>query len=178
VKTPPTKDDRVEATKTPEKPFKVTLALYMLWLSLGISVTRALVTWWPFGAPGEPGGFLAAVLMVIVALFRGPLWMRHGDILVVPVSAWLYYMIAKGKNWARITLLIWVILETLSLFMCGRAPAFYQTSTPSDLLIEATLFVLQSVLQITAVTLLFGRVSSNWFRAMKDQQRAAKNQSL
>lgn len=171
----------MDSNSMPERPSRVTFGLYMLSLSLGISVTRFLVTWLGFGDFGPLEYFLATFLIAVVTsfLFQGSLWMIHGGILIVPIAAWLYYMVAKGKNWARITLLIFVLLEILasilSVIIAARAPMFDETPpTLSDLLIRYFPPILQLVLRIVAVMLLFGPTSSDWFKAMKNLQGTAK----
>jgi hypothetical protein len=171
----------VEENTMLERPSRVTFALGMLYLSLGISVTRLLVTRLGFGDFGPPEYSLAPFLIAVVTsfLFQGSMWMIHGGILIVPIAAWLYYMVAKGKNWARMTVPIIVLLETLasilSVIIAARAPVFDETPpTLSDFLICYFPVILQLVLRIVAVTLLFGRVSSNWFKAMKNLHGTTK----
>jgi hypothetical protein len=185
MKNPLSNDVRVEATETPGRPLRVNLALSMLYLSLAISVARVSVTWLGFG-DFFPPEYLFTIILILLgtsSFFQGSPWMDLVGVLFVPIAAWLYYMMAKGKNWARITLLIYVLLETaasiLSLSLAGAklVPMFDPISqTPpafSDSLIRDFLPILQLVLRITAVTLLFGRVSSNWFEAMKTRNQSS-----
>lgn len=109
----------------PDRPLRVTLALYLLYLSLGIGVVTVFVTWLRFGAPGPSEFFLLnSFIMITIFHFMSPAWAMqwetHGGLLIaaiVPIALWLYYMIGKGRNWARTVLLIFVILGTLDLIL-------------------------------------------------------------
>jgi hypothetical protein len=158
---------------SPERPLRVKLALWILYLSLGITVTRLLFS--PrlgFEDSFPPEYFPATILIALVvsSLFRGLAWMRLEGILIVPLAAWLYYMIGKGKNWARKTLLIFVLMDALacilSVFLLGYAYFDQTPPTLSGSLIHGFPPVLQLVLRIAAVKLVYGRVSSDWFKAM------------
>lgn len=163
----------MQANKIPERPSSVKLALYMLYTSLGISVVIVLLIWSLVGFPGPVGSFLTTYFMMI-ALFQlhGPSWLIHVDLLIVPIAVWLYYMIGKGKNWGRMVGLIGVILAILDSIMAAPLTVSFPTIEGSNLshympyfLISAN--ILQAVLKIGAMALLFGRVSSDWFRAIK-----------
>ncbi|HTY25989.1 MAG TPA: ankyrin repeat domain-containing protein [Desulfomonilaceae bacterium] len=172
----------MEANIVPERPSKVTFAIYVLYTSLGIGVIMVLVTWLLFGSPGPVGYFLITYLMHVSSFHFQTMWVMHGDVVIVPIAAWLFYMIGKGKNWARMTLLVFVILETLvfalSLLMIGLLPrSGFSPLSLSGFLIDACPTILQHVLQVVAVTLLFGRVSSNWFKAMKASNRKPRTTS-
>ncbi len=99
----------MEANTTLKRPAKISVALYMLYISLGISVTIVIVTWLSFGAPGLTDYYLINSIMMIAALhFRTPEWIGYGGLLVpliLRIALWLYYHISRGKNWARTTLL-------------------------------------------------------------------------
>lgn len=160
----------------PEKPLRVKLAVYMLYLSLGVSATRILATWLCFRASTPTGSLFATFVMsAIGTLFHneGSL-VPYGDIVILPIAAWLYFKIAEGRDWARTTVLIFVLLETLisilSVVIVARAPEFDQTATSfSGRLIHDVSLISELALRISAITLLFGRASSNWFKAMKSR---------
>jgi len=167
--------ENMENNTLPERPSKVTFALYMLYACLGISVIPVLVSWVRFGAPGWVGYKLITFpLQLALFHFWAPIGaMLYGNLIILPVAVWLYFMIGKGKNWARITLLIYVILEIL-LTICLEVFAFsmfYHHPNPtlslSGFFMRISPEILQDVFQIVAVTFLFGRVSSGWFKAMR-----------
>jgi hypothetical protein len=164
-----------------ERPSRVTLALCLLYLDLGISVIRVAVPWLRVGVPGVSGFLLINVLIMVAttvwimntmspAQFPTWIWLVGVvSIAITPVAIWLYYMIGKGRNWARIIILVMVILEAL-VFTLGMAPSLYFSSEVghSNLSVSALLTrppTLQMLLKIIAVALLYGRVSSDWFKA-------------
>ena len=75
---------------------------------------------------------------------------------------WLFiHMIGKGRNWARITLLVLFIIG----IPFSILPLMNSLSANP---ISGLLGLGQSVLQIVALVFLFQRPSSDWFRAMKN----------
>ncbi len=172
----------MEANIVPARPSRVTLALYMLYTCLGISVIVVLVSWVRFGLPGWVGYKLVAFLIQLAMFhFWAPIGvMIYGNLIILPVAVWLYFMIGKGKNWARITLLIYVILEilfTIGLLGFSFVMRYHLVHAPSlsDFLMRISPEILQDVFQIVGLTLLFGRASSDWFKAIKNRSQQAKN---
>ncbi len=170
----------MEANKILEKPPKVTLAVYMLYISLGISVIVVLVSWVRFGLPGWVGYKLVAFLIQLAMFhFWAPIGvMIYGNLIILPIAFWLYLMIGKGKNWARITLLVYVILEIL--FTIGSlgfsvVMRYHLVHVPSlsDWFMRISPEIVQDVFQIVALTFLFGRASSDWFKAIKNHNKRA-----
>jgi Ankyrin repeats (3 copies) len=167
----------MESNPIPSRPLKVRLALYILYTSLGISVTTVLVAWLRSGFPGPVGYWLINVVLLTVMFHvhaQYPTWVWYGGLLnlaIVPIAVWFYFMIGKGKNWARITLLALVILETLDSVLSvvaslALSPAFGRSRLNLANLLTST-YALQTVLRIVALTLLFGGTSSDWFKAVK-----------
>jgi hypothetical protein len=135
----------------PEKPSKVRTAVILLYISLGIGVMRLFVAWMLFGAPGWIVYTMLTKLLIII-----------------PVAMWIYYMVGRGKTWARITVLILVIIETpLSTLAVVRYGQFPMSSL-SDLM--TNLEIVQTLIKIVAMPLLFQKESSDWFKAMKNLQ--------
>ncbi len=173
----------MEKNTIPERPSKVTLAIYILYASLGIGIIMALVKWLLSGTPGSVGYFLITFLMSWSSFhFRTPTWIIHGDLAFVPIALWLFWMTGKGKNWARIALLTFVILESLLLIATSAIALYLSASTASllslpELLMYNSPMILQHILQIAAVTLLFGRVPSNWFKAVKLSGQHRRNKA-
>ena len=171
----------MEHNTLPERPLKVTLALYLLYACLGISVIVVLVSWVRFGAPGWLGYQLITFPMQLALFhFWAPIGvMIYGNLVILPIAFWLYFMIGKGKNWARITLLIYVILEilfTVGLLGFSFVLRYHLVHVPSlsDWFIRISPQILQDVFHIVAVTFLFGRASSDWFKTIKIRNQKLK----
>ena len=119
-----------------EKPQQIKTALMLLWVSLGIGVLNGLVV-------GISSLFELSIIVCVIAF-----------------TAVLYYLIGKGKGWARLLFLI--------LFLIG-----IPFSIPNLLMMlqENILVAMLSwsitVLQIIALTFLFLKPSSKWFKFSK-----------
>ncbi len=174
----------MENNTLPERPSKVTFALYMLYACLGISVIVVLVSWVKFGLPGWAGYQLITFPMQLALFhFWAPIGvMIYGNLVILPIAFWLYFMIGKGKNWARITLLIYVILEilfTIGLLGFSFVLRYHlvHVSSLSDWFMRISAEILQDVFHIVALTFLFGRASSDWFKAMKIYNQQPKTKA-
>ncbi len=166
----------IKGNANPEMPSRITYALYMLFLSLCIGVMRVAGIWFLTGYPGFFGCFfIGIVLSSIVPFFHAPLWLSRGEFIILPLAVWLYCMIAKGRNWARITLLIFSIPQALSAMLFVFAGLVHMRHHPAvpgllGFLFSTELYAVQSGLQILAVGMLFGQVSSEWFMTMKTRR--------
>jgi uncharacterized protein len=160
----------MEANTIPQRPLKVTLAVNLLYVSLVIWAIQCFLYWAPVGnSAGLPGwGTLPMILKALA--FLG-------------VDFGLYYMIGKGRNWARMVFLVLsgmgpiIVIPIFFIFVFTEIPV--PPLDASDFIIPApfsvTLLSLVSTivdisgagLQIAALILLFQRDSSDWFRAMK-----------
>jgi FtsH-binding integral membrane protein len=121
------------------RPKKVQNAVTILYITLGIGIVRAVIE---ASANAEMAGvgFFMFITLVLVALIM-----------------LLIAMIARGRNWARITCLV--------LFLLGLLPsilALIRSFTLSP--ISGVLEMVQVVLTIVALVLLFQQDSSAWFR--------------
>ena len=126
----------------PKRPWMVTTAICMLCLSIGLWAMVILSGW-------------------SEAVMRGlPLGPELGSLLTL---ALICYMTGRGRNWARIILLIIVLLGTpLSLLSIGI------TAFPAALgAHSAYIEIIQLSFQLAAVVLMFQRPSSHWFKSMK-----------
>ncbi len=86
-----------ETKVIPNKPDKVSLATKLLYASLGISLISILAQ-----APQAP----ASLTMFFIVI----------PLISIGIMGFLFYMIDKGKNWARITYLVLTILSIPSMF--------------------------------------------------------------
>ena len=121
-----------------ERPDKVTIAINLLWASLAIGIPRCVLEFSNF-ALQEPVSFI-----IVVQLFT------------FSIMGLLIYIIGTGKNWARITFLVLVIVGL----------PFYISPLLQSLqvnLISGILGIAQFIMQIIAVVFLFYKQSSTWF---------------
>ena len=80
------------------------------------------------------------------------------------IMFFLIYMVGKGKNWARFTLLVFFIIGV---------PAYIYSLIYSPIQLppaSVIISIISLVLQISALILLFQKTSSNWFEAMKGKK--------
>jgi hypothetical protein len=143
----------MKANKILEKPSKVRIALILLYSSLGISLPRLVMKLVTVEDSVDIPG-------MVIAGFIG--------LIVFSINLLLFYMIGKGKNWARIAVLIPVIilraplavLLVVGLLSDPRSASFAEIG-------NITCYVAERILEIIALTFLFQRASSDWFKAMK-----------
>lgn len=123
-----------------EKPIEVSRAVNCLWVSLALGFLKALIDMQHMSAQNAPG-FINFILVAVIA-----------------INALLIYKIAQGKNWARITYLVLMVLGSLPsvpLLMneFGRSP------------ILGAFGIIQIGLQIFALWLLFTSPGKAWFKS-------------
>ncbi len=149
----------MQANTLPEQPSKVSTAVYLLYLGLAIGLGNHLIHGSLVGSvAGESIGPREFVTLLIISA----------------IHCWLYYMIGKGRNWARITALIPVIPEIaatayLVILSLSQTPL----SEPVGIA-EIFLGIVTRILEIVAMVFLFQRDSSDWFKAMKLWRRLQK----
>jgi hypothetical protein len=151
-----TSDDSREDMETNtilERPPKVTLAVYILYSSLTLTFVRFFVEW--LGAETSGDAF-------------GPVL---GALTILPVFFLLFYMIGKAKNWARVVVLISAIVRTLYVIIIVLGVVW----GPVHLLgwsgkFEITCYSAEVILEIIALSFLYQRASSDWFKAERQWQ--------
>lgn len=149
-----------------EKPKRVTLAVHILWVSFFVWTSAALVKWarYVVGIDGHWGDALSYLVVGFVVLL--PL------ILGASILILLYFKIGKGRNWARIVLLVLTILglptlpftfvETCDLRSTGLDFALRDGLTSWDWAFTAVnTFTFFAV--VFALYLLFTQPGSSWF---------------
>ena len=134
------------------QPQKVNTAVKLLYASLGLGIISSVL--FPPGLD-EVSSFGSALndslfIFFTAGLTFGLIWL-------------LIYMTGKGKNWARITFLIFFIIGIpLSIV---TFPLFLLLSdTP---VIDGSLFLVQTGMDLVALVFLFQGESSAWFKAIK-----------
>ena len=130
------------------RPRKVNTALNLLYASLGIGVISSGLF------PIELNGASSFGSALIDSLFT---------FFIFGLMLLLYYMIGKGKNWARITFLVFFIMGLpLSIIIL---PMYLSLSdTP---IIPGILSLVQTGMDLVALVFLFQGESSAWFKAIK-----------
>ena len=124
------------------RPDKVSTAVKLLYSTLVIGVVRLILEASTI-AQTAPLGFI-----IFIGFFT------------LATSAFFMYMIGKGRNWARITFLVFVIIG-IPLSILPLLQSF--ATSP----ISGILGIGQAVLQIIALVFLFQKPSSDWFKLMK-----------
>ncbi len=139
----------MEARTMPEKPSKVTTAVIMLCISLGMEAIGWL---WMRSLAGRTIGHWDFVAVVVVG----------------PILVSVYYMIGKGKNWARLIVLI-ILIHDVTVLALSVTEDFGAISFSVAFTVAYTIFAIGTTsLKIVAVAFLFQRESSHWFKAMKN----------
>lgn len=130
-----------------ERPLEVTAAVYLLYIGLLFLPARAFLEF------SLPGGNRQEGVGALVAL---------------PVGALLYYLIWKGKNWARITFLILSFLGILAFVIesLGKPPVSGALGIS-----RVTLLVVEIGFDFTALVLLFRPASSDWYKVSRDLRK-------
>ena len=124
------------------RPVKVGTAVILLYISLGIGILR---------------GIMEASMLVQIA---SPAFVMLVTFFVLGIM-WLFiYMIGEGRNWARITFLVFFIIG----IPFSVLPMLQSLAANP---ISGLLGIGQTALQIIALVFLFQKPSSDWFREMK-----------
>ena len=122
-----------------ERPKKVRTAVTILYITLGIGIARAVIEA-ATNAELAGVGFLMFVTLTVFAFM-----------------VFLFIMIGRGRNWARITFLV--------LFLLGLLPSIFPLIRSFALSpVSGVLGSAQVLLQIVALVLLFRQESSAWFK--------------
>lgn len=122
-----------------ERPSEVTRAVYLLWVCLSISIVHTFLAWGYITA-NRPAATIAYVLFFNWVL-----------------DAFLFWRIGEGSNWARITLLVKVLLVLFPFYVSVRLTFAYSIRL-------GVLSVLQFLLEAAAMYSLFAYPGSVWFR--------------
>jgi uncharacterized membrane protein (DUF2068 family) len=128
--------------KLAERPQKVVMAVRMLYLLIAIGIVRTSMT---------------VIRHVDV---RSPYFLISIKLMVYAVTLVLIYQVSRGRNWAR-----WLLLAVVAIaFPLSILPIF---ETLAHNPVHTLLGYLQLALYIAAMSFLFQRSSSDWFRAGK-----------
>jgi hypothetical protein len=124
-------------------PRAVVQAVWLLWISLAVGLVELALSMNPFRKPAElqPGAHMTVFGVFAAITFIGTVY------LVV------VHHVRKGRNWARVTVLVLVALGVIDSLVARR---------PMEL-IPFLLNLLEVLLDITALALLFSSPASQWF---------------
>lgn len=122
-----------------QKPVQVIRATRLLWISLAVGGGVALLDALWLGS-AVPFGYVLTVLAVALAL-----------------SAWLTLEISRGRNWARIALLLLCAFGLVA-FVPNLHDVFARSVG------MGALSLLQCLVQLAALYLVFTQPASAWFR--------------
>ncbi len=116
-----------------DPPNEVETATRYLWYSVGVSAFNIL-------------------LDLLEWLFGGSLRIPVIPLLIIGVLSGLTYNISRGRNWARMSLLVFLVLASPLLFLIQRT------------IFSMAAFVAMLVIQILALYFLFTGAGARWFR--------------
>ena len=125
-----------------ERPLKVTHAVKIFYLIVGIGVIRAVMT------------------IIRHADVRSPYFLIYTKLIIYAGSLYVIYQLNKGRNWARWVLVVIFIISIPLVIL----PAFASFSHNP---VDALLALIQAALYIIGLVFLFHRSSSSWFGAEK-----------
>jgi membrane-associated HD superfamily phosphohydrolase len=131
------------------RPKKVSLALKLLYLSLGFYILQFIINIGYLLERGELYPITQETSTITDVLLS--------TIYTVGVRWFLIYMIGKGRNWARIVYIANYTTEVM----------IYLIILPPLLAINiifGIFYITQTILQVIAMVLLFQKPSSEWFR--------------
>ncbi len=151
---------KMEAKTIPEMPASVKLAVYVLYVMLGIILVRILIGWLEVETTAD------IVKQVISTLIFPAIYL------------FLIYKIRNGKSWARVAVLILAIAPVLIavVILYGMIAAVFQSRShllSSDYFatVAGILYLIERIPQVMAIVLLFQRHSSNWFKIVRELRR-------
>ncbi len=124
----------------------------------------------------KPGKVATAIILLYISWGIGVLWTITEELINAPIASpvsalfiivfpfgimlFIIHMIGKGRNWARITFFILFIISTLF-----TVPQMLRSLAAFS--IRGILVLAQTVIEIIALSLLFQKPSSYWFRELK-----------
>jgi hypothetical protein len=126
------------------RPYEVTLAVRLQWFGVALGAVNGLV---------ESARTVSTSALPIAAVVAIPVF-------TIGVLAWLTRNIARGRNWARITLLVMFVIGT-PLFLWDLRAMFERSP------VATAVSLIISALQIAALYLVFTGVGARWFRRGK-----------
>jgi hypothetical protein len=124
------------------RPPRVGTAVKLLYITLGIGVLRSIMDASMYTEMASPA------FVMLISFF------------VLGVMGFFIFMIGKGRNWARITFLVFFIISI-------PFAAFPLMQSVGANPISGRIGIIIIIIQIVALVFLFQKLSSDWFREMK-----------
>ena len=144
-----------------ERPRIVSQGIGLLWAYLAIGISQVILEGFvaPASIEDDPEGALRKFQSIATVV----------SLAVLAVMALLTWFAWKGRNWARITHLVLVIIGMLTY---GAALVAAYWLAPEEKLFDEdwylnVLFALETVLNMAGVLLLFTPSANAWYRAMR-----------
>ena len=125
-----------------ERPLKVAHAIKIFYLVIGLGIIRAVIT------------------IIRHADVRSPDFLIITKLIIYAGSLYLIYQLSKGRNWARWSMVVILIIAIPLTIL----PAFASFSHNP---VHTSLGFVQLGMYIIGLVFLFHRSSSNWFGAEK-----------
>jgi hypothetical protein len=135
--------------KNKNQPDKVFIAIELLWISVALSVISIIFSF-------------SSSLEVANASGLGFLWLIVTLCLSFFLMAFFIWKIGQGKNWARITYLVLLII--------GFPFTIYSYFTSALSVLAIVLSIFQEAMLIVALVFLFQKSSSDWFKSIKNEK--------
>ena len=126
-----------------DRPARVAWAVWLLWVSVAIGVIAPILQFTVLFS------FSTVIYMLAVNLVRNA------------VAAWLILKTGERRNWARILVLVWVLLGIGLIVYRWQV---YIGSFKASSLLGAATWVTKLALDCTAVALLFTPAANRWFK--------------
>ena len=124
------------------RPPRVGTAVKLLYITLGIGVLRSIMDASMYTEMASPA------FVMLISFF------------VLGVMGFFIFMIGKGRNWARISFLVFFIISI-------PFAAFPLMQSVGANPISGRIGIIIIIIQIVALVFLFQKLSSDWFREMK-----------
>ena len=130
------------------RPWQVGRAMACLWVAFGINIANSL---WTLLVQPPPQVALMNPIFLAIMYALGFL-----------LAAWIYFSAGKGRNWARIIVLIFSALSLLGLPFVA-----YQVNAGAATLVAAIAAVVIACLKAYLAYLLLTSEAREWYRSMK-----------
>ena len=129
------------------RPDKVSTAVTLLWVTIAIGIVGSIMEF-------------PSSLEVATAQGFGLGFIIFTTFFTLAILAFFIFMIGKGKNWARITFLVFFII---GIPLAGRS--LFQSLLRNP--VSGILGIVEIILEIIALVFLFQKPSSDWFKSIK-----------
>lgn len=146
----------ISTERSLERPVAVVRAVKLLWVTFAISVLSTIAGLLLLPTQEAGGSFGVVIIVLLVALG-----------VAFAICYWIYGAIHAGRNWARVLLLVFMIIGVLSVVAIG-AMLVIARQMPTVGGLDAIVTTVQWVLTGYATFLLFTPPANAWFRVMKE----------